>query len=302
MRIYDPRVGRFLSVDPITKDYPELTPYQFASNTPVWAMDLDGLEADPFQMHHSRRLIDERRATMTPEQLEQDKALEKKIALGAAATPILIGGAVIAGPTTAVLATTTAVKVGRFVVPPLVWVARNPQVLNEAGSFVMGLLNPGPEDLNPGSNSDELGRMIGNPLRRAFSKVFDADGFAKVTDGLGNEAGRGWLSQGELNLVIKTKGTSLEGHGAQVFDEIFDFVSKNYDEITSIRGTWRAGSMGDNLATFNKLVKEVGMEQAALQTYTGKMASRAGFNKVTVTGVKNSDGDYISVDAIFKKE
>ena len=45
MRIYDPRVGRFLGVDPITKQYPELTPYQFASNTPIQAVDLDGLEA-----------------------------------------------------------------------------------------------------------------------------------------------------------------------------------------------------------------------------------------------------------------
>ena len=45
MRIYDPRLGKFLSVDPITKNYPGLTPYQFASNTPIQAIDLDGLEA-----------------------------------------------------------------------------------------------------------------------------------------------------------------------------------------------------------------------------------------------------------------
>jgi len=45
MRMYDPRLGRFLSVDPIAKNYPELTPYQFASNTPIQAIDLDGLEA-----------------------------------------------------------------------------------------------------------------------------------------------------------------------------------------------------------------------------------------------------------------
>ncbi len=43
-RIYDARVGRFLSVDPLTKEYPELTPYQFAGNMPIWAIDLDGLE------------------------------------------------------------------------------------------------------------------------------------------------------------------------------------------------------------------------------------------------------------------
>ena len=44
MRVYDPRVGKFLSRDPLTKDYPELTPYQFASNTPIRAIDLDGGE------------------------------------------------------------------------------------------------------------------------------------------------------------------------------------------------------------------------------------------------------------------
>jgi RHS repeat-associated protein len=43
-RVYDSRVGRFLSADPLTKKYPELTPYQFASNTPLEAIDLDGLE------------------------------------------------------------------------------------------------------------------------------------------------------------------------------------------------------------------------------------------------------------------
>lgn len=43
-RIYDPRLVRFLSVDPITKKYPELTPYQFASNRPIDGVDLDGLE------------------------------------------------------------------------------------------------------------------------------------------------------------------------------------------------------------------------------------------------------------------
>src|ERR1035437_2169080 len=43
-RIYNPRLGRFLSVDPLSKSYPWYTPYQFAGNTPIWAIDLDGLE------------------------------------------------------------------------------------------------------------------------------------------------------------------------------------------------------------------------------------------------------------------
>jgi RHS repeat-associated protein len=44
-RMFDPRLARFLSMDPIFNSYPQLTPYQFASNTPIWAIDLDGMEA-----------------------------------------------------------------------------------------------------------------------------------------------------------------------------------------------------------------------------------------------------------------
>ena len=43
-RIYDPRLGKFFSIDPLTKKYPELTPYQFASNRPIDGIDMDGLE------------------------------------------------------------------------------------------------------------------------------------------------------------------------------------------------------------------------------------------------------------------
>ncbi|TRX56142.1 RHS repeat-associated core domain-containing protein [Fulvivirga sp. M361] len=43
-RIYNPALGRFLSVDPLTKSYPMLTPYQYASNNSITLIDLDGLE------------------------------------------------------------------------------------------------------------------------------------------------------------------------------------------------------------------------------------------------------------------
>jgi len=47
-RIYDSRMARFLSVDPLTASYPMLTPYQFASNRPIKAIDIDGLESSWF--------------------------------------------------------------------------------------------------------------------------------------------------------------------------------------------------------------------------------------------------------------
>lgn len=51
MRIYDERLGRFLSVDPITKQYPELTLYQFASNRPIVGVDHHGLEYARFDVY-----------------------------------------------------------------------------------------------------------------------------------------------------------------------------------------------------------------------------------------------------------
>ncbi|MGV3768134.1 MAG: RHS repeat-associated core domain-containing protein [Chitinophagaceae bacterium] len=44
MRIYDPRIGKFLSVDPLSREYAMYSPYQFAGNRPIVAIDLEGLE------------------------------------------------------------------------------------------------------------------------------------------------------------------------------------------------------------------------------------------------------------------
>lgn len=43
-RNYDPQIGRFPQLDPLTFDYPFLTPYQYASGDPATNIDIDGLE------------------------------------------------------------------------------------------------------------------------------------------------------------------------------------------------------------------------------------------------------------------
>jgi RHS repeat-associated protein len=45
-RMYDSRLCRFLSVDPLAEEYPWYTPYQFAGNKPIVSIDIDGLESD----------------------------------------------------------------------------------------------------------------------------------------------------------------------------------------------------------------------------------------------------------------
>ena len=43
-RMYDTRIARFWGVDPLTKDYPMMTPFQFASCSPILLVDVEGLE------------------------------------------------------------------------------------------------------------------------------------------------------------------------------------------------------------------------------------------------------------------
>ncbi|TAH27827.1 MAG: hypothetical protein EAZ06_12115, partial [Cytophagales bacterium] len=55
MRVSDTQTCRFFSVDPLTQDYPWYTPYQFAGNMPIIAVDLDG--AEPLLSFFARKII-----------------------------------------------------------------------------------------------------------------------------------------------------------------------------------------------------------------------------------------------------
>ncbi|HET6243845.1 MAG: RHS repeat-associated core domain-containing protein [Bacteroidetes bacterium] len=47
-RIYDPRIGRFLSTDPLELEYPWNSPYAFAENRVIDGIDLEGKEWENF--------------------------------------------------------------------------------------------------------------------------------------------------------------------------------------------------------------------------------------------------------------
>ena len=56
-REQDGDLGRFWSIDPIARKYPELTPYQFASNRPIDGLDLDGLEYATFNIYVNKNQV-----------------------------------------------------------------------------------------------------------------------------------------------------------------------------------------------------------------------------------------------------
>jgi RHS repeat-associated protein len=49
-RVYDSRLGRFLSVDPLISNYPFYSPFLYAGNKPIYAIDING--------EHERRYVE----------------------------------------------------------------------------------------------------------------------------------------------------------------------------------------------------------------------------------------------------
>jgi|GEM_PF-1632458 len=111
MRIYDTRLGRFLSVDPIAKEYPWYSPYHFAGNNPIRNLDLDGLEPSPFELHEARRKTNEMYLNAkTPEEKAYVKKMDKRgqlIAGGMLGAGFVVAGGTIYG----VSITTTFIRV-----------------------------------------------------------------------------------------------------------------------------------------------------------------------------------------------
>jgi len=94
MRVID-WTYQFWSIDPLTKKYPELTPYQFASNTPIQAIDLDGEERmTPAQA----KLAVDALKNMSPQQ----KAILADVT-GVAAGAVTVAAGIVAAPVTAVV-------------------------------------------------------------------------------------------------------------------------------------------------------------------------------------------------------
>lgn len=56
-RIYDARIGRWLSTDPLEKKYPGLNPYHFTANNPILYVDKDGRDYGVYINHDDKTII-----------------------------------------------------------------------------------------------------------------------------------------------------------------------------------------------------------------------------------------------------
>lgn len=168
MRIYNPSLGRFLSVDPIANKFPDLTPYQFAGNSSIANIDIDGLEPGFFGILTAQKYGDSQLALKAAQgdktAIEAMKALHK-------ASIIQMGAAV------------TLPAVVTYGVPVVCGALRysfaNPEMAMQGAAILGGIFYEGPEDLYPGSTGDEIGKALKN-LPKIFTKLhIDIGGYGK---------------------------------------------------------------------------------------------------------------------------
>ncbi|MBT1705808.1 hypothetical protein [Chryseosolibacter indicus] len=150
-----------LSVDPLTKAYPELTPYQFASNRPIEAIDLDGLEANDLSMELEpvRSLREqERKKGIIHEESSGAKAIKYGVTGGL--------GLVMAAPAISLV---SAEGVTLLFYRTLGLAYSNPMLAAEGTAAIAGFLYEGADDLCPTCKGDEVAKVF----RGAGNKVLD---------------------------------------------------------------------------------------------------------------------------------
>ena len=214
MRIYDPRLGKFLSVDPIAREYPFYSPYHFAGNNPIKNLDLDGLESSPFDVHWARQKTNEMyRNAKTPEEKAYVKKMDRRgqlIAGGMLAAGFAAAGATAYGVT--ILTTTLSVTTSPGVMATIttattITVRYGPDVVNFIyGATTGDALEPIPS--NTGSQSADAGVM--------FSRLFKAPVSIKNL-----------LISAKVEAAILTKGTkggkvAVIGQGMDKIKQIAD--------------------------------------------------------------------------------
>jgi RHS repeat-associated protein len=314
MRIYDPRIGKFLSVDPIAAHYPELTPYQFASNNPIENIDLDGLEGMSATTCGVWSPVTGR--MMVQGDINNDMVVdqsEREAWMGAMGITMVAGAAA-----TADIAFTKG-KASQFLFfyVPLAGAFEHNRAKTPEGKAAQDQRSK--ESLTTASLGWGFGKIIegvGSLLSEAKAILFSKYAYGETTikTKVGNEAkevGKGGIGPGgylELEINVKQGANGAKvANGEDVFNALYQSIKTNANApINGIRGIWTPGELGDNLSTFNKLIIEkvntgkMTLNEAALETFTGKMAKNNGFTSVkSISGEKNADGTYKFVNSII---
>jgi len=187
---------------------------------------------------------------------------------------------------------------------------------NELGRIIDGDLQPtkflvgGNKIDDAGSGYDFYKLTNGEIGFRARFDITIEDEFGIVFVKLENrveDVGKGSLNNNnllELEIDVKPDGIRL-AKGENVFNKIFD---NQVGVVQGIKAEWGL-FLPDNLNSFNHLIltqvnpRNMTLQQAALQTFTGRMATNKGFTSIgpnDIIGTPKADGTYDFVTVIFR--
>jgi hypothetical protein len=78
-RIHDPRIGRFLSIDPLAPDYPHNSPYAFSENDVIASVELEGLEKITHMMKFEMNLSGSKLYVLTSNEMTREFGSLRKV-------------------------------------------------------------------------------------------------------------------------------------------------------------------------------------------------------------------------------
>jgi RHS repeat-associated protein len=225
-RMHDPRVGRFFARDPLEKYYPEQTPYQFSSNAPIHACELEGMETS-----HDLRFNRRERRYLSGEISEQ-QFREENIAEGKAG---VVGGLIVAAfytggrtlPLIESLFYSTAIHFTRH---QLTYIA--------AGNFAIVFLDEGNQIQTPGP-IDDFGRstkiVFGTFVKSKFTQKFTI-AIGKLDFGLGRgstvEKDLAKVTMKEIENMAKSliRSKKIKEQGIDTSEKLLGLTSKALNE------------------------------------------------------------------------
>ena len=321
MRIYDGRLGRFKSLDPLQKKFPWYTPYQFAGNSPIAFTDLDGLERHYYifsldastgqpvlqnvvsQTHEAgfwNGIYDD----LHEQYLDATKKYTRKteyngdLITDCSEVYVLQSGIAFKEFSSfSEMKTTTS------------------EAMNKAsagasdgltakifyGDMALHYYSMPSDFFGATGGSDYWDPFLDNKFGRytpeLYPELFPRYDGIKVTESVGAEStvsgkpldvGMGELKGGVLTTAIYMKdgntGDYLLKKGGTTGVNVFDNIFKAVKAQGGVINTIQGNwTANDNLAEFNNLIKKgLTPEAAAGQTFTGKEAGKRGYNKVSI--------------------
>jgi RHS repeat-associated protein len=223
-RMHDPRVGRFFARDPLEKYYAEQTPYQFSSNAPIHAKELEGMETS-FDLRFNNR---ERRLLAGEITEDQFRAENNSEAFGG-----LLGVGIVL----------TAYTGGRALplLRGLFWRAAiftanpsNQTIAVGLAGTVAAVFDPDPTSNYPG---------VGDDFVRGFKHVFTNSRTGKMINYFVAETGSKFETEAEREIAMKLLGegksvilkAESKAEGIKSADFIVNSVLTEFKEISKIK-------------------------------------------------------------------